>query len=164
MHIYTHYVFHNYKVSGNSVERFQRSCANKKNRTDGLTDWLTDGSKTLYPPQLVAWGIIIGKRKVHSCCCFSCHIFVWCYQTSLKPHWHSRNIFHCSYISVLQDRNWLRRTTDENCHNYYISTRYLFLLLFIKWHLTYWENEFLYMMLSILFHIEGFWISVPFVT
>ena len=53
----THYVLHNYIVSRNSVERFQRSCANKKNRTDGLTDWLTDRSKTLYPPQLVAWGI-----------------------------------------------------------------------------------------------------------
>ena len=54
----SHYVLHIYKVSQNSVERFQRSCANKKNRTDGQTDWLTDGSKTLYPPQLVAWGII----------------------------------------------------------------------------------------------------------
>ena len=30
----THYVFHIYKVSRNSVERYQRSCANKKNRTD----------------------------------------------------------------------------------------------------------------------------------
>ena len=30
MHIYTiHYVLHYYKVSGNSVEWFQRSCANK---------------------------------------------------------------------------------------------------------------------------------------
>ena len=58
----THYVLHNYKVSPNSVERFQRSCADKKNRTDRLTDWLTDwlmdGSKTFYPLQLVAWGII----------------------------------------------------------------------------------------------------------
>ena len=27
-------------------------------KQDWLTDWLTDGSKTLYPPQLVAWGII----------------------------------------------------------------------------------------------------------
>ena len=27
-----------YKVSRNSVERFQRSCADKNNRTDGLTD------------------------------------------------------------------------------------------------------------------------------
>ena len=34
----THYVLHNYKVSRNSVERFQRSYASKKNRTDGLTD------------------------------------------------------------------------------------------------------------------------------
>ena len=34
----THYVLHNYKVSRNSVERFQRSCTNKENRTDGLTD------------------------------------------------------------------------------------------------------------------------------
>ena len=31
-----------YKVSGNSVEQFQRSCADKKNRTDGLTDSQTD--------------------------------------------------------------------------------------------------------------------------
>ena len=54
----THYVLHYYKLSGNSVEQFQRSCADKKNRTDILTDWLTDGSKTLYPLQLVAWGII----------------------------------------------------------------------------------------------------------
>ena len=36
---------------------------NKKNRTDGLTDSLTDGSKTLYPPQLVAWCIIKGVLK-----------------------------------------------------------------------------------------------------
>ena len=27
-------------------------------KQDWLTDWLTDGSKTLYPPQLIAWGII----------------------------------------------------------------------------------------------------------
>ena len=53
----THDVLYNYKISRNSAERFHRSCANKKNRTDGLTDWLTDGSKTLYPPQFVAWGI-----------------------------------------------------------------------------------------------------------
>ena len=38
----THYVLHYYKVSWNSVERFQRSCADKKNRTDRQTDWLTD--------------------------------------------------------------------------------------------------------------------------
>ena len=44
----THYVLHIYKVSRNSVKRFQRSCANKKIRTDGLTDWLTNGSKTYY--------------------------------------------------------------------------------------------------------------------
>ena len=30
----------------------------KTGLTDWLTDWLTDGSKTFYPPQLVAWGII----------------------------------------------------------------------------------------------------------
>ena len=36
MHIYT--ICPYYKVSGNSVERFQMSCAKKKNRTDGLTD------------------------------------------------------------------------------------------------------------------------------
>ena len=29
----THYVLHTYKVSRNSFERFQRSCANKKNRS-----------------------------------------------------------------------------------------------------------------------------------
>ena len=29
-------------VPGNSVEQFQRSCAENKNRTDGLTGWLTD--------------------------------------------------------------------------------------------------------------------------
>ena len=29
----------------------------KTGLTDWLTDWLMDGSKTLYPPQLVAWGI-----------------------------------------------------------------------------------------------------------
>ena len=63
----THYVLHNYKVSGNSVKRFQRSCANKKNRTDGLTDWLTDGSKTLFPPQLVAWGIKIVQGCINFC-------------------------------------------------------------------------------------------------
>ena len=34
----THYVLHYYNVSRNSVERFQRSCANKKHRTDRLTD------------------------------------------------------------------------------------------------------------------------------
>ena len=30
----THYVLRSYKVSRNSVERFQRSCADRKNRTD----------------------------------------------------------------------------------------------------------------------------------
>ena len=55
--IHTLNVLHYDKVSRNSIERFQRSCANKIYRTDGLTDWLTDGSKTLYPPLLVAWGI-----------------------------------------------------------------------------------------------------------
>ena len=68
----THYVLNNYKVLRNSVEWFQRSCTNNKNRTDRLTDWLTDwrtdGSKTLYPPQLVAWGIkiLIEHRMFHS--------------------------------------------------------------------------------------------------
>ena len=57
------YVLHNYKVSRNSVERFQRSCASKKNRTD----WLTDGSKTLYPPQLVAWGMKIVTKQLKLC-------------------------------------------------------------------------------------------------
>ena len=32
------YVLHNYKVSGNSVERFQRCWADKENKTNGLTD------------------------------------------------------------------------------------------------------------------------------
>ena len=35
---YTHDVLHNYIVSRNSVEWYQRSGADKKNRTDGLTD------------------------------------------------------------------------------------------------------------------------------
>ena len=39
----TQYVHHNYKVSRNYVSHFQRSCADKKNRTDGLTDKGTDG-------------------------------------------------------------------------------------------------------------------------
>ena len=34
----TWYVLHNYKASWNSVEWFQRSFADKKNRPDGLTD------------------------------------------------------------------------------------------------------------------------------
>ena len=38
----THYVLHKYKVSWNSVERFQRSCADKKKKQDWRTDWLTD--------------------------------------------------------------------------------------------------------------------------
>ena len=50
----THYVLDYYKVSGNSVKRFQRSCADKKNRTDE--------SKTLYPPQFLARGIIKFQR------------------------------------------------------------------------------------------------------
>ena len=59
----THYVLHNYKVSWNSVERFQ-SCADKKNRTDGrtdwLTDWLSDGRvKNIIPSATRRWGIII---------------------------------------------------------------------------------------------------------
>ena len=32
-------------------------------KQDWRTDWLTDGSKTLYPPQLVAWGIIIVQHR-----------------------------------------------------------------------------------------------------
>ena len=35
----THYILHNNKVSRNSVERFQRSYADKNNTTDWLTDW-----------------------------------------------------------------------------------------------------------------------------
>ena len=35
---FTYYDLHNYKDLRNSVERFQRSCADKKNKTDGLTD------------------------------------------------------------------------------------------------------------------------------
>ena len=38
----TRYVFYDYKVPENSVERFQRSCADKKDRTDELTDRVTD--------------------------------------------------------------------------------------------------------------------------
>ena len=38
----THYVLQFHEVIRNSVERFQRGCADKKSRTDGLTDWLTD--------------------------------------------------------------------------------------------------------------------------
>ena len=41
---FTHYVLHNYKVLGNSVEGFQKSCADKKNGlTNWLNEWLTDG-------------------------------------------------------------------------------------------------------------------------
>ena len=42
MHInnLTWYVLHNYKVSRNSIEWFQRSGADEKNRTGGLTDGL----------------------------------------------------------------------------------------------------------------------------
>ena len=104
----THYVLHNYKVSRNSVERFQRSCTDELFRVASLIlvnlghysqkkklnqnflwiyahlhimsfittkfqeillsgfKWvgltrktgLMDGSKTLYPPQLIAWGAI----------------------------------------------------------------------------------------------------------
>ena len=34
---YTHYVLYDYNISGNSVEWFQRSCADERNRTDGRT-------------------------------------------------------------------------------------------------------------------------------
>lgn len=34
------------------------SLTEKKPGTGGLVDWLTDGSKTLYPSQLFAWGIM----------------------------------------------------------------------------------------------------------
>ena len=66
----THYVLHNYKVSLNSVERFRGVVlARKTGLMDWLTDCLTDGSKSLYPPQLVAWGIknrnsFIQERRV----------------------------------------------------------------------------------------------------
>ena len=49
------------------VEQFQRSYADKKNKIDGLTDCMMDRSNTLYPPQLVAWGIITypSMKKKH---------------------------------------------------------------------------------------------------
>ena len=53
--ISTHYVFHYYKVSQNSVERFQWSWAYKKNRTDGLTVWLTDGLVKIIIPSITCW-------------------------------------------------------------------------------------------------------------
>ena len=36
---------------------------------NGLTDWRlrTDGSKTLFPPQLVAWGITISRLNTSTC-------------------------------------------------------------------------------------------------
>ena len=43
--------------------------------TNRQTDWLTDGSKTLYPPQLVARGIIILSGH---------HIYVWTTWNKLK--------------------------------------------------------------------------------
>ena len=62
---FTWYVLQNYKVSRNCVERFQRSCADKKNRTDGLTDGLVIN---IIPPQLVAWGIItIVQNPLETC-------------------------------------------------------------------------------------------------
>ena len=45
--------FHEILLSGFRGVALKR----KTGLTDLLTDWLTDGSKTLYPPQLVAWGI-----------------------------------------------------------------------------------------------------------
>ena len=49
----THYILHNYQVTWNSVEQFQRNCANKKNRTD----WLTDGRvKNIIPSATCCMG------------------------------------------------------------------------------------------------------------
>ena len=124
----SYYVLHYCKVSWNSVERFQRSCAekfifhfaqiskfkkgvalSKKNRIKiscgyahwhimsfittkineillsgfrgvaltrktGLIDWLMDGSKTLYPAQLVAWGIKIYLPVSLSFNSFNCSV------------------------------------------------------------------------------------------
>ena len=39
----------------------------KTGLTEGQTDWLTDRSKTLYPPQLVVWGIKIYKTVSNLC-------------------------------------------------------------------------------------------------
>ena len=60
---YAHHVpvLHNFEISRNSVERLQRSWADKKTRTDWLTD---DGSKTLYTPQHVAWGYNYSLLKI----------------------------------------------------------------------------------------------------
>lgn len=52
-------VLNTYKHLRNYLKWFKRSCTYwKKNGTGGLVDWLTDGSKTLYPSQLFAWGIM----------------------------------------------------------------------------------------------------------
>ena len=53
--------FYEILLSGFRGVWLTRKTGRTDGRTDGLTDWLTDwrtdGSKTLYPPQLVAWGI-----------------------------------------------------------------------------------------------------------
>ena len=54
----THYFLHNYKVSWNFVEHFHQSWVDQKKKG------LTDGSKTWYPSQLVAWGIIKNNHVI----------------------------------------------------------------------------------------------------
>ena len=60
----THNVLHNYKIL---LSGFRGVALTRKTGltdwlsdwlTDRLNDWLTEVSKTLYPPKLVAWGII----------------------------------------------------------------------------------------------------------
>ena len=46
-------------------------------RKTGLTDWLTDGSKTLYPPQLIASGIVIRNLQLDVLSLTGWHLSFW---------------------------------------------------------------------------------------
>ena len=49
-----------FMVCPSQLQGFTKFCwaVSEELRWQEKQDWLTDGSKTLYPPQLVAWGII----------------------------------------------------------------------------------------------------------
>ena len=68
---------HIYTSCLSSLQNFTKICRavseefhwHKTGLKNGLIDWRlrTDGSKTLYPPQLVAWGITISRLNTSTC-------------------------------------------------------------------------------------------------
>ena len=90
-------------------------------RKTGQTDWLTDGSKTLYPPQHVAWGIMMKKKSM-------CLGFV-----SVKSHFMYENMtttepwFICGWMLTGEYVAVLRKCPEDPLVNLCIGLTFIHL-------------------------------------